>query len=123
MEYGIKEHFLDRIYGEYQAYKASVLSCSNAEIFSRCYEIDTIVNFYEILAEKAEKLSEHVLTVLLQRKNILQELYQLWLDKDDCNYGEMESHVEDEIENIMKDVFGKWEGSINGRECSGRNSH
>ena len=85
-EYGIREHFLDRIYGEYQAYKAAVLSCPNAEIFGRSYEIDVMVNFYEILIEKAGGLSEHVLAALLQHKNILNELYQLWLDKDDCNY-------------------------------------
>lgn len=49
----MKEHFLDRLYGEYQAYRASLLSCPNIEIFNRCYEIDAVVNFYEILMEKA----------------------------------------------------------------------
>ena len=48
----MKEHFLDRLYGEYQAYRASLLSCPNIEIFNRCYEIDAVVNFYEILMEK-----------------------------------------------------------------------
>ena len=96
----VKEHFLDRLYGEYQAYKASVLGCSNDEIFSRCYEIDAMVNFYEILAEKADGLSEDVLTKLLQHRNILTELYGLWLKKDDSIYSEMECHVEDEIKNI-----------------------
>lgn len=113
-EYCIKEHFLDRIYGEYQAYKASVLSCPNDEIFSRCYEIDVMVNFYEILAEKADGLSEHMLSALLQHKNILMELYELWLDKDDCNYREMENHVEDEIGNIMREIREKQEGGIDG---------
>lgn len=42
----MKEHFLDRLYGEYQAYRASLLSCPNIEIFNRCYEIDAVVNFY-----------------------------------------------------------------------------
>lgn len=104
-EYSIKEHFLDRIYGEYQAYKASVLSCPNDEIFSRCYEI---------LAEKADGLSEHMLSALLQHKNILMELYELWLKKDDCNYREMENHVEDEIGNIMREIQEKQEGGIDG---------
>ena len=98
--YGIKEHFLDRLYGEYQSYKASVLSCPNEEIFKRCYEVDTMVVFYEILAEKAEELPEHMLAALLQHKNILNELYQLWLKKDDSCYREMENHIEDEIKNI-----------------------
>lgn len=45
----MKEHFLDRLYGEYQAFRASVLGCPSAEIFDRCYEIDAVSNFYEIL--------------------------------------------------------------------------
>ena len=57
----MKEHFLDRLYGEYQEYKASVLGCTNAEIYDRCYEIDAMANFYEILAEKTEELSDDIL--------------------------------------------------------------
>lgn len=103
-EYCIKEHFLDRLYGEYQAYKASVLGCPNDEIFGRCYEIDAMVNLYEILAEKADGLPEHVLEKLLQRRNILTELYELWLKKDDSAYSELVSHVEDEIETMTEEA-------------------
>lgn len=110
-----KEHFLDRLYGEYQAYKASVLGCPNEEIFGRCYEIDVMVNLYEILTEKADSLPENILMPLLQRRNILAELYELWLKKDDCCYREMESHVENEIENIIKEFPKEREGDAYGR--------
>ena len=103
----MKEHFLDRLYGEYQAYKASVLSCPNAEIFNRCYEIDAIVNFYEILVKMAEGLSDGVLENLLQRRNILMELYDLWIKKNDSCYMEMQNHVRDEIESIAKEFEGR----------------
>lgn len=96
----MKEHFLDRIYGEYQAYRASVLGGTNAEIFARSYEIDAVVNFYEIFAEKAELFSDQVLAELLQHRNILMGCYERWLKKDDSNYNEMKAHVEDEIENL-----------------------
>ena len=102
----MNERFLEKLYGEYQAYKASALSCPNAEIFSRCYEIDAITNFYEILAEKAEMLSDEVLEALLPRRYILSELYDLWLEKEDSCYTEMKKHVEDEIEGIMKKQGG-----------------
>lgn len=62
-----------------------------------------MVNFYEILAEKADRLQGNELTALLQRKNILTELYGLWLKKDYCNYREMERHVEDEIEMMIRE--------------------
>lgn len=102
----MRDHFLDRLYGEYQAYKVSVLSCSGAEIFNRCYEIDAITNFYEILAEKAEGFPDNVLEALLQCRDILTELYDLWLKKDDSCYREMQIHVEDEIKNMAMETGG-----------------
>lgn len=101
-------HFGDRLYGEYQAYRASVLGCSNTEIFSRCYEIDVFVNFYEILAEKSGELTDDMICRLLHERDILQQLYDSWLKKDDSNYAEMERHVMDEIEKMKGDVpYGK----------------
>lgn len=98
----MKESFLEKLYKEYQAYKASALSCPNTEIFSRCHEIDAITNFYEILAEKAGELSDEVLEALLLHRYILSELYDLWLEKKDICYAEMKKHVEDEIDGLMK---------------------
>lgn len=94
----MKARFLECIYGEYQAYRASVLGGTNAEIYARCYEIDAVVNFYEILVEKAEVLSDQVLAALLERRNILMGCYGRWLKKDDSAYREMEAHVTEEIE-------------------------
>ena len=103
----MKEHFLDRLYGEYQAYKASLLSCTNSEIFDRCYEIDAVVSFYEILVEKAEGMSDNELQALLKRRNLLMELYGLWLKQDDSTYGEMKMHLDNEISNMTKGISGR----------------
>ena len=100
----MKEHFLDRLYGEYQTYRASLLSCPNIEIFNRCYEIDAVVNFYEILMEKAGGMSDNELEALLQRKDLLMELYDLWLKRDDSAYSEMEMHIDSEIGKMTKDI-------------------
>ena len=103
----MKEHFLDRLYGEYQAYRASLLSCPNIEIFNRCYEIDAVVNFYEILMEKAGGMSDNAPEALLQRKDLLMELYDLWLKRDDSAYSEMEMHIDSEIRNMTKEISGR----------------
>lgn len=94
----MREHLLDKIYGEYQAYKANVLILSNTEIFNKCYEIDTVVNLYEILMEQIRKLPDDTLAVLLSQPGLLMELYALWLKKDDNAYQQLQNHVEDEIE-------------------------
>lgn len=100
MEGSRSGQFIDRIYGEFMAYKASVLSLNNADIFGKCYEIDIFVNLYEILMEKAEKLPDESLAALLSRRNILQELYDEWMKRDDSNYEEIVNLVSDEIEAI-----------------------
>ncbi len=97
----MREHFWDRIYGEFQSYKASVLESTNAEIFALCYEIDTIITIYEILSDLTETFTEEELSGLLKRKNILRELYQLWLKKEDSHYSELKEHVSGEIKNII----------------------
>jgi hypothetical protein len=105
-----KDHISDRIYGEYQAYRADILGLSNTRIFEKCYEIDTIVNIYEILTEKIQDMSEDTLNELLSQKNILMWFYDSWLSKDDINYRELESHIEDEIKVIVNNHNKKSKG-------------
>ncbi len=75
MESNKQAHFLDRIYGEYQAFKAGVLGLPNAEIYGRSYEIDCMANLYEILAEKAGGFSDDTIDFLLAQKHLLRGLY------------------------------------------------
>lgn len=100
----MRKYFLSRIFGEYQAYKASVLGCTNSEIFGKSFEIDSIVNIYVILVEKADKLPDDTLAALLKHKNILSSLYDLWLKKEDSLYKELEEFVTEEIKNLAADA-------------------
>ena len=63
------------------------------EIFSRCYEIDAIVNSHEILIKNKEGLPDSVLEALLQRRDIMAELYDLCLKKNDRYYREMKLKI------------------------------
>ena len=97
MKVQISDHFMDRLYGEFQAFKAEMLALTNRELFGRCYEVDIKINLYEIMMEKAGGLTAETLSVLLKQKNILACLYDGWLKKDDSQYGELESHVVESI--------------------------
>lgn len=97
----MREAFWNKLTAEYKSYQVSVLSLTNAEIYGKCYEIDCMVNFYEILMEKAESMSKETLSVLLARENILWSFYEEWLAKDDSNYSEMENHIVEEIEVVV----------------------
>lgn len=104
MEEVLKEALWNKLTAEYKSYQVSVLSLSNLEIYGKCYEIDCIVNFYEILMEKAESMSEEALLALLYQENILWSFYDEWLAKDDSNYSEIEEHIAEEIEVIVAEV-------------------
>ena len=82
----MREYFLNRIYGEYQSYKASVLEENGGSIYARCYEIDCMINIYEILKEFAMKLPVNELERLMNHRDILKYLYELWLKKSDSHY-------------------------------------
>jgi len=94
----MKEAFWNKLTAEYKSYQVSVLSLTNSEIYGKCYEIDCMVNFYEILMEKAETMTEETLSALLKQENILWNFYDEWLAKDDSNCSEMETHIAEEIE-------------------------
>ena len=101
MKEAIREAFWNKLTAEYKSYQVSVLSLPNSEIYGKCYEIDCMVNFYEILMEKAESMSEETLSALLKQENILWNFYDEWLAKVDSNYSEMEIHIAEELEGIV----------------------
>lgn len=98
MEERLREAFLYKIYGEYKDYQASVLSLGNIQIYEKCYEIDCVVNFYEILLAHVEIMSEETLSALLGTDNVLMILYDFWLAKEDSSYSEMENFIAEELE-------------------------
>ena len=97
----LKELILCKIDAEYKRYQAKILSLSNIRIYELCYEIDCIVNFYEILLEKIPEMSEEELMRLVTEDNILCQMYDKWLSKDDSNYVELEKHVLDELDKLV----------------------
>jgi hypothetical protein len=96
----MQEHLLDRLYGEYLDYKDGVLRLSNEEIFSKCYEIDIKTNIYDILSELVEKMNDETIKALLDCGNILDELYNGWLKRDDSICSEINEYLNDEVVKI-----------------------
>lgn len=100
----MREYFLNQIYGEYQSYKASVLEENGGSIYARCYEIDCMINIYEILKEFAMKLPVNELEKLMNHRDILKYLYELWLKRSDSHYAEMEHHVTAEMNKLISNT-------------------
>lgn len=97
----IRDKFRKKLYAEYKAFKRRTLRGSKRSIYYQGYMIEIIINFYEILLEKSETLSEDVLHRLISQPQLLMSLYERWLKKEDGAYVEMLLHIDDEIEKIM----------------------
>lgn len=82
---------------ELTAYKEIVLEKSKEEIYGAAYEIDSIINIYEFLAEEVRNLTEDTLEAMLVFPSLLLFLYQRWLvcedsyqkDLSGCIFGEL----------------------------------
>ena len=104
MKETLKEALWNKLTAEYKSYQVSILSLSNSEIYGKCYEIDCMVNFYEILMEKAESMLEDTLSALLNKDHLLLSCYDEWLARDDINYSEMETHIAVEVEYFVSEA-------------------
>lgn len=101
----MREYFLDRIYGEYQAYKASVLEENGGSVYARCYEIDCMINIYEILKEFAMKLPANELERLIIPQ--LADISSLTNDLLECDT--LPSDQRDIVNLIQKGVLELWQ--------------
>ena len=90
---------------EYQAYCTDVLDKPKIDIFNLCYEIDAIVNIYEIMAASIDKMSVELVTALLKINGILQYIYSEWLKRDDGCWTELEEHVKEELSQIENEGY------------------
>lgn len=74
---------------ELAAYKETVLEKSKEEIYGAAYEIDSIINIYEFLAEETGNLGEGLLEAMLVFPGLLLFLYQRWLACEDSYQKEL----------------------------------
>lgn len=95
---GIRELFYRRIYAELINFKNDILSQDKESIYRSAYKIEFFASVYEILVERAEKLSEADLYCLVyQRGSIIEALYEKWLKQEDHAFLELQDYVHQEL--------------------------
>lgn len=86
----LREMFCYKISNELNVIKLRMLEKSKEEIWGSAYQIDSIINIYEILLEMSQKLDVKQLKYCIQTPQLLAFLYSEWLKKSDSAYKEME---------------------------------
>ena len=95
----LQELFCEKITLEIECFKSDMLQQEPEVILGRAYQIDSMINIYEILLEMSQEIAEQALKDMLIYPNLLAFLYSEWLDYED-------SHV--------KEIWGSLNESVTG---------
>ncbi|MFR5557632.1 MAG: DUF3848 domain-containing protein [Coprococcus sp.] len=83
-------------------FKRRMLKQSAEVLFERAYQIDTMLNLYELLIEMSQKMEPEVLKTLLVFPNLLAFLYDRWIKEEDSHMEELQCSLEKNVEELQE---------------------
>lgn len=89
----VEQTFCWKISSELKIFKHRILTKKKEEIYASAYQIDCMLNLYEILLELSQKLEMEQLKKCIRIPELLAILYQEWLKIPDSQNEEMEHTV------------------------------
>lgn len=102
MEEELRELFCIKIGLENARFKERMLKQSAEVLFERAYQIDTMINLYELLMEMSQKMEPDVLKILLVFPNLLAFLYDRWLKEEDSHIEELQDALEKNVGELQE---------------------
>lgn len=100
MDKELWELFCLKIGLENARFKKKMLKQSAEVLFERAYQIDTMLNLYELLMDMSQKMELEVLKTLLVFPNLLAFLYDRWLKEEDSHMEELKCSLEKNVEEL-----------------------
>ena len=102
MEKELRELFCVKIGLENTCFKKKMLKQGVEVLFERAYQIDTMLNLYELLIEMSQKMELEVLKILLVFPNLLAFLYDRWIKEEDSHIEELQSSIEKNVGELQE---------------------
>ena len=102
MDEELRELFCTKIGLENALFKKRMLKQSTEVLFERAYQIDTMLNLYELLVEMSQKMELEVLKTLLVFPNLLAFLYERWIKEEDSHMEELQSSLEKNVGELQE---------------------
>lgn len=102
MDEELRELFCLKIGLENARFKQRMLKQSAEVLFERAYQIDTMLNLYELLMEMSQKMELEVLKTLLVFPNLLAFLYDRWIKEEDSYMEELQCSIEKNVEELQE---------------------
>lgn len=93
----LKELFCAKISLELGRFKQKMLKQSAETVYEKAFQIDCMINIYELLLEMSQETEEKTLKKLLVFPSLLAFLYSKWLKTDDSHTEELQNALEQSI--------------------------
>lgn len=93
----LQELFCVKIGLEYGRFRQKVLKENPAEIYGKSYQIDCMVNIYELLLEMSQKMQKEVIESLILVPNLLAFIYDKWMKQEDSFTQELWECIEESV--------------------------
>lgn len=100
----MKREELERIFcwkisAELKGFKYKIMQMEKEEIYALAYQIDCIVRIYENLVEESGTLKDAQLKRCMEISNLLQFIYEKWLEIPDSQEHELRQAIQFVLKN------------------------
>ena len=93
----LEQIFCWKASAELRAFQYSILQKEKEEIYGAAYQIDTMINLYELLVEMSGTMEEETLSAAVTVPGLLDFLYHRWLGYEDSYREELQSYIDKEL--------------------------
>lgn len=90
----LRELFCAKINLEIKRFKQNIVQNDSERVYVNAYQIDSMINIYELLLEMSQKIGEKTLKILLVFPGLLAFLYSRWLHTEDSHTEELQKCME-----------------------------
>lgn len=88
---------------ELERFKRRMLKRKPEDIYQHAYQIDMVINIYELLMEQSRRMEKQMLQALLVVPNLLGYFYREWLKYKDSTSDELQKCVTENAEELCMD--------------------
>lgn len=96
----LEQIYYCKIKKELEEFQSDIMQKAKEEIYGAAYQIDSIINIYELLLESGRTIAEEALEASLTFPNLLLFLYDRWLQHEDSHLEEIQYCLNEELAKI-----------------------
>lgn len=91
---------------EIAVFKRNILQLDKEKIYEKAYEIDSMINLYELLSDSSQEVEEETLKKMLLFPNLLTFFYARWLKAEGSIMEDYRACIKDGMQEISR-IYSK----------------